>query len=80
MENPPFTPEELNMVPPLDFEVIDPEPWVKCRLPDGTVIKVRTIVTMIKRLPRKNPDGTNMYAVSTNTVVRVAETVLKMNK
>ena len=53
---------------------------MKCRLPDGTVIKVRTIVTMIKRLPRKNPDGTNMYAVSTNTVVRVAETVLKMNK
>ena len=75
-----ITPEEMNMVPPMDFEVIDPEPWIRCRLPDGTVIKIRTIVVGIKRLPRKNPDGTSIYAVQTNCNVRVTEHVLKLNK
>jgi len=79
MSTPP-TPDEINIVPPMDFEVVDPEPWVRCRLPDGTVIKVRTIVVGIKRLPRKNPDGTNIYVVQTNTNVRVSENVLKLHK
>ena len=76
----PITPDEMNMVPPLDFEVLDGEPWIKIRVSDGTVIKVRTIVVMIKRLPGKNPDGTTKYAVMTNTVIRTFETPLKLNR
>ena len=80
MEKTPVTPDEINMVPPMDFEVIDGEPWVKVRVSDGTVIKVRTLVIGIKRLARKNPDGTNVYVVQTNTMVRASENVLKLNK
>ena len=79
MSTPP-TPDEINMVAPIDFEVLDPEPWVRCRLTDGSIIKVRTIVITIKRLPRKNQDGTNVYAVQCNTSLRVTENVLKLNK
>jgi hypothetical protein len=80
LDKPPFNLDEMNMVPPMDFDVIDPEPWVRCKLPDGTMIKVRTIVIGIKRLPHKNPDGTNAYVIQTNTQVRVTETTLKLNK
>jgi len=80
INNPPFTPDEINTVPPMDYEVIDPEPWVRCKLTDGTVIKVRTVVVNIKRLPRKNPDGTNIYVIQTATHVRASENILKLNK
>lgn len=80
MEKIPINPDEINMVPPMDFEVLDGEPWVRCRVSDGTIIKVRTIVVGIKRLPRKNPDGTNVYVIQTNTSVRATENPLKMNR
>jgi len=51
----PIAPDELNMVPPLDYEVLDGEPWIKIRVSDGTVIKVRTFVVMVKRLPGQEP-------------------------
>ena len=76
----PIAPDEFNMVPPLDYEVLDGEPWIKIRVSDGTVIKVRTFVVMVKRLPGKNPDGTSKYAVATNTVIRTFETPLKLNR
>ena len=80
MSGAPILPDEVNMVPPMDFEVLDPEPWIRVRVSDGTVIKVRSIVVGVKRLPRKNPDGTGVYVVQLNANIRASENVLKLHK
>ena len=74
------TPDEVNMVPPMDFDPVDSEPWVRYRLSDGTVIKVKHSVIMIKRLPKKNPDGTFNYAIRGNVIARAVETVLNLKR
>jgi len=39
-----------------------------------------SLLVGIKMLPRKNPDGTNVYVVQNNTNVRVSENILKLYK
>jgi hypothetical protein len=78
-EKPP-TPEEVSMSPGLDFTVDGDEPWVTYRTKDGAVLKAKTVVVGIRRLPRRNPDGTSQYVIQTNTMCRVTENPLKLNK
>src|SRR2546425_10462053 len=59
--------ESLN----LDFEAKS-EPWVTYDLSDGTVLKIRTLVTGIMRLEGEHdPVGNPLYNVSTQVVIRV---------
>ncbi len=54
-----------------DFEAKS-EPWVTYDLSDGTVLKIRTLVTGIMRLEGEHDAGGNpVYTVSTQVVIRV---------
>jgi len=55
----------------VDFEAKS-EPWVMYELSDGSVLKVRTLVTGIMRLEGEHDAGGNpLYTVSTQVVIRV---------
>ena len=55
----------------IDFEAKS-EPWVTYDLSDGTVLKVRTLVTGAMRLEGEHdPAGNPVYTVSTQVVIRV---------
>src|SRR5881628_4240987 len=59
--------ESLN----LDFEAKS-EPWVTYDLSDGTVLKIRTLVTGVMRMEGEHdPVGNPLYNVSTQIVIRV---------
>ena len=53
----------------IDFEEIE-ERWNVYKLNDGTTLKVRLIVTTVKRLKKHNPDGTPLYLINSQNVVR----------
>jgi hypothetical protein len=55
----------------IDFEAKS-EPWVTYDLSDGTVLKIRTLVTGVMRLEGEHdPAGNPLYNVSTQVVIRV---------
>ena len=55
----------------MDFDSIA-EPWASYKLSDGTVLKVRTIVTAVLRLEGEfDAAGNPIYTVSSQTVVQV---------
>ena len=55
----------------VDFEV-KTEPWVRVSLDDGSVLKIRTIVTGVTRLKGEHdPSGNPMYVVNHNSLIRV---------
>jgi len=55
----------------LDFEAKS-EPWINYDLSDGTILKIRTLVTGVMRLEGEHdPAGNPLYNVSTQVVIRV---------
>jgi len=71
----PPTPEEITMAPTVDFDVIDPENWIRYQLKDGTIVKVKFSVNLIKKLLRNNPDGSGKYTVLGGINIRVVENI-----
>jgi len=53
----------------LDFEEVK-EDWNVYKLSDGTTLKVKLILRGVKRLKRWNPDGTPIYIISSQNIVR----------
>src|SRR5256712_13575739 len=48
------------------------EPWITYALSDGTILKIRTLVTGVMRLGGEHdPAGNPLYNVSTQIVIRV---------
>jgi len=45
--------------------------WSTYKLGDGSTIKVKTVLRSAKRLGKYLPDGTPMYAVTTDNIVQV---------
>jgi hypothetical protein len=64
-----FTPQALADADPLDFEQ-EREDWNVYKLSDGTTLKVKLVLQGVKRLRTFNPDGTPIYVINSQNVVR----------
>jgi hypothetical protein len=69
---PPITPQDMAEAEDIDFEE-KVEHWNVYKLKDGTTLKIRLILTGIKRLQKHNVDGTPIYLVNSQNVVRVVD-------
>jgi len=65
-----ISPEDLAEAEDVDF-VEEKENWNVYRLSDGTTLKVKLVLTGVKRLKKWNPDGTPIYIVNSQNIVRV---------
>jgi len=68
----PITPEDLAQSDDIDFEEKE-EHWNVYKLKDGTILKVKLILVGIKRLKKQNPDGTPLYLINSQNVVRAVD-------
>jgi hypothetical protein len=68
----PFSPEDIAQADDVDFNEIE-EKWNVYKLKDGTTLKVKLILTGVKRLKKHNPDGSPIYLINTQNAVRVAD-------
>jgi hypothetical protein len=68
----PITPQDMAEAQDIDFEE-EKEHWNIYKLKDGTTLKIKLIVTGIKRLKKHNPDGTPIYVVNSQNVVRTVD-------
>jgi hypothetical protein len=69
---PPITPQDIAEAQDVDFEE-KAEHWNIYKLKDGTTLKVKLIVTGIKRLQKHNVDGTPIYVINSQNVVRAVD-------
>ena len=53
----------------LEWESDDPEPWRTVRCADGTVLKIKAVLTKVVRLPVRNEFGEPIYLVWTLNAV-----------
>jgi hypothetical protein len=68
----PITPEDLAEGEDIDFEEKE-EHWNIYKLKDGTTIKVKLILIGVKRLKKHNSDGTPLYMINAQNVVRAVD-------
>lgn len=61
--------KDLEEAADLDFTE-EEEHWNVYRLSDGTTLKVKLVLRGIKRLNRYNPDGTPIYVINSQNIVR----------
>ncbi|MEM1530745.1 MAG: hypothetical protein QXH19_03035 [Candidatus Bathyarchaeia archaeon] len=66
----PISPDELAEAEDIDF-VEEKEDWNVYRLSDGSILKVKLVLTGVKRLKKWNPDGTPIYVINSQNIVRV---------
>ena len=67
-----ITQKDLAEAADLDFTE-EEEHWNAYRLSDGTLLKVRLILRGVKRLKRYNPDGSPMYLIQSQNIVRTTD-------
>lgn len=65
----PITPEDIMEAEDVDFEEVK-EGWNIYKLSDGTTLKVKLILVGVKRLKKYNPDGTPIYIINSQNLVR----------
>jgi hypothetical protein len=68
----PISPEDLAQSDNVDFEEKE-EHWNVYKLRDGTTLKVKLILVGIKKLKKCNPDGTPIYMINSQNVVRAVD-------
>jgi len=68
----PLSPEDMASADDIDFEE-SKELWNVYRLKDGTTLKIKLVLVGIKRLKKHNPDGTPIYMINTQNVVRAVD-------
>jgi hypothetical protein len=68
----PITPEDMAGADDIDFEE-SKEYWNVYRLRDGTTLKIKLVLVGIKRLKKHNPDGTPIYMINSQNVVRAID-------
>ncbi|MEM3166624.1 MAG: hypothetical protein QXM67_05885 [Candidatus Methanomethylicia archaeon] len=64
-----ITPEDIVEGEDVDFEEIE-EHWNVYKLKDGTTLKVKLVLIGVKRLKKYNPDGTPIYIINAQNIVR----------
>ncbi|MGD0496148.1 MAG: hypothetical protein ABSB28_08925 [Candidatus Bathyarchaeia archaeon] len=72
MATPPITPQDLAEGQDVDFEEKE-EHWNVYRLKDGSTLKVKLILLGIKKLKKHNPDGTPIYMINSQNIVRAVD-------
>lgn len=65
----PITPEDVAQGEDIDFDELE-EKWNIYKLKDGTTLKVKLVLIGVKRLKKHNPDGTPLYLINSQNVVR----------
>jgi hypothetical protein len=65
----PFSQEDLNDAEEIDFDV-EKEDWNIYHLKDGTTLKVKLVLSGVKRLKKYGPDGAPIYVIASTNVVR----------
>lgn len=65
-----ITPQDLEAGQDVDFEQIN-ENWNTYKLGDGTTLKVKLVLTGVKRLQKWNVDGSPVYVINSTNAVRV---------
>lgn len=66
----PLTPEDIAEGVDLDFREVE-EHWNIYQLEDGSLLKVKLVLIGVKRLKKYNPDGTPIYLINSQNIVRV---------
>ena len=67
-----ITQEDLAQADNVDFEEQE-EHWNVYKLRDGTTLKVKLVLVGIKKLKKCNPDGTPIYLINAQNVVRAVD-------
>jgi hypothetical protein len=68
----PIKPEDIAEGEDIDFEEKE-EHWNVYKLKDGTTLKVKLILVGIRRLKKHNPDGTPIYMINSQNIVRAVD-------
>jgi hypothetical protein len=68
----PISPEDIAESEDIDFQETE-EHWNVYKLKDGTTLKVKLIVSGVKRLKKHNPDGTPIYLINSQNIVRTLD-------
>lgn len=68
----PITPEDIAEGEDVDFEEKE-EHWNIYRLKDCTTLKIKLILVGIKKLKKHNPDGTPVYMINSQNIVRAVD-------
>lgn len=63
------TPEDVAEGEDVDFEEVE-EGWNVYKLSDGTTLKVKLVLAGVKRLKKHNPDGSPIYVIQSQNIVR----------
>lgn len=67
-----ITQKDIAEAKDLDFTE-ESEKWNVYTLEDGTTLKVKLVVRGVKRLKRYNPDGTPIYLINSQNIVRAVD-------
>ena len=54
------------------FEPLD-EPWTKCKLRDGTIIRLKLVVADVIRLAKDKPTDETHYMVKSSNIMAIEE-------
>ena len=65
-------PEDLAEAEDVDFEQ-ENEHWNTYKLKDGTTLMVKLVLLGVKRLKKWSPDGTPVYMINSQSIVRVTD-------
>jgi hypothetical protein len=65
-----ITPEDIAEGEDVDFEE-QKEHWNTYKLKDGTTLMLKLILIGVKRLKKWQPDGTPIYVVNSQNVMRI---------
>lgn len=68
----PFTPKDIQEAEDIDFAE-EKENWNEYKLNDGSTLKVKLVLTGVKRLKKWNIDGSPLYLVNSHNAVRVVD-------
>ena len=66
----PITPEDIAKADDIDFGQ-EQEYWNTYKLKDGTTLRVKLVLVGVKRLKKWQPDGTPVYMINSQNVVRL---------
>ncbi|MCL4430168.1 MAG: hypothetical protein M1540_09905 [Candidatus Bathyarchaeota archaeon] len=68
----PISQEDITLGDDMDWNQ-ENEFWNSYRLNDGTLLKVKLVLKGVKRLKKFNADGTPIYMIMADNVVRTTE-------
>jgi len=67
-----ITPEDIAEGEDVDFEEVK-ECWNVYKLKDGATLKVKLVLVGVKRLQKHNPDGSPIYVIQSQNIVRAVD-------